>query len=303
MLFSVSNRLPLPIWGLSVDRYFDDSPTVALSSVPPLSDAQFAIEIRPRLRGHYPEQTPQVACSFPFGIWTARRQLQQVMPLTVWPKTYPIIGVSPLTGREVADQGDGQRGGRTGDFVGLRDFRRGDSAKFIHWIASARTDSLVVTERGGPECAEVSLWMDTSESDLELLACQVRVAASLAIHFHSSSTPMRMILGDRLVRFARGSKGRRHLLDAFAAVPARGTGERRGRGAKKKRAPARLRGQVGIQVDADPKEQRVAISIEDPRGGRRAGGIRTRLEIDPAGDVASQMERLWREVADVQRAA
>lgn len=296
MLFSVANRLPVPVWGLSVEQYFDQSPTVALSSVPPLSTAEFGIEIRPRLRGHYPQQTPQVACSFPFGIWTARRPLQQVAPLTVWPQVFEIAGVSSLAGRDLADEGEGQRGGRSGDFVGIRGFRRGDSAKFIHWIASVRTDSLVVTERGGPECAEVSLWLDTSESDVELLACQVRVAASIAVHFQSRATPMRVVLGDRPVRFAAGSRGRRHLLDALAAIPATGSG-------RSSRSPTTAHGQAGIRIQADPACQRVLVLIDDPRGGRRAGGVRSRIEIDPMENVSGQMERLWREVNDVHRAA
>ena len=96
MVLSVRNRIPMPVWGLAIEGYLDEQyfdsnsideaePTVGLACVPPLCTADYAVEVTPVMRGHYPISTPRVACSFPFGIWTARRPIGEVKPLTVWP--------------------------------------------------------------------------------------------------------------------------------------------------------------------------------------------------------------------------
>lgn len=166
-VLAVRNYLPIPVWGLAIEGYLDcqsaddSKPTVGLASVPPLCTAEYFFNLQPKLRGHYPAVKPQVACSFPFGIWTARRELVEVKPLTVWPKVYRLLGVAPLVGQSRADQGEGNRPGGSGDFIGVRSFRRGDAAKHVNWIASARSESLIVNERGGPEAVEVHVWIDT----------------------------------------------------------------------------------------------------------------------------------------------
>ena len=61
MVLTARNRIPLPIFGLSVEGYLDSevieagdqpSPTVALACVPPLCDADFSITVHPSMRGH-----------------------------------------------------------------------------------------------------------------------------------------------------------------------------------------------------------------------------------------------------------
>ncbi len=306
MIFKVRNRLPIPIWGLSVEGYLDaepaDSsaanlPTVALSCVPPICVADYAVTVHPRLRGHYPIQTPQVACSFPFGIWTARRELKSMKPLTVWPKVYPIDGTCPLTGRSNADHGDGHRGGRSGDMVGVRAFRRGDSPRHIHWIASARTETLVVTERGGPQCVEVDLWLDTTATS-STLAWRIRVAASVMTHLQSASTPMQIVLGDRPLQFARGAKGHRQILDALADVPNKGAGKTD----QAKRATIDHK-KVRVEIGGTTDHGVVEVTIIRPTGGKRAGGQTRRVQIDCRRAPDEQIANLWPEVCNETFAA
>jgi uncharacterized protein (DUF58 family) len=101
MVVSVRNRIPIPVWGLAIEGYLDSQasdvakPTVGLACVPPLCCADYSVNVTPSLRGHYPITKPQVTCSFPFGIWTARRELVELKSLTVWPKIYPVVGRLP----------------------------------------------------------------------------------------------------------------------------------------------------------------------------------------------------------------
>ncbi|TWT84566.1 hypothetical protein CA13_60460 [Planctomycetes bacterium CA13] len=305
MVLSVRNRIPLPVWGLAVEGFLDrDSsdeakPAIGLACVPPLCTADYCVDVTPTLRGHYPVTKPQVTCSFPFGIWTARRELSDVKPLTVWPKIYPVLGVMPIVGKANADQGDGSRGGRSGDFVGVRAFRRGDSAKHVNWVASARSDSMIVTERGGPQSVELEVLVDTncyeatSHASRESLARRVRVAASVLSSLHQSRIATRVRLGDRSLAYRFDSRARRQMLDALASIPINGEPcEQISLGS------ARVR-----MVISGSSSGKVLVQINNPLGGRRAGGAIREILLGHSDHLATAMANLWKEVRDVDVAA
>ena len=306
MVVSVRNRIPIPVWGLVVEGYLDaggssqcesddEIPTVGLACVPPMCVSDFGITLNPSLRGHYPVQTPHVACSFPFGIWTARRKMTTTKSLTVWPKVFPVNGTCPLVGKANAEHGDGNRGGRSGDFVGVRAYRRGDSAKHINWVASARVDSLVVTERGGPQCVNWKCWsIPACHGSREQLADRIRVAASVLINLHQANVPMRVTIGSRRLRLTCGSAGRRQILDAMADVPADGIDDPIERTAIKKHAV--------IELTTDDRGHAIVRMI-DPQGGRRAGGRLTTKQFRSEEDLADQVRAFWAEVRDADVAA
>jgi len=315
MLFSVHNRLPLPVWGLAVEGYLDckgdqSMPTVGLASVPPLCSADYPILIRPELRGRYPVTPPRAVCAFPFGIWTARRELLSCTPLMVWPRVYPIAGHCPFIGPTNAESGEGLRGGRSGDFVGVRPFRRGDSPKHIHWAHLARTDQWIITERGGPQCVELEVILDPSGRSLrsqwndsqarESLAWRVRVAASILVAVRQESIPIRIRLGDQPLVAARGPQGTRRLLDQLAEIPADGLPWI----ANHDREPSGNGRTVQIQICRDERDAaRVRIDVWDPHGGRRAGGGRMSHVVDCCDSMEGQLQVLWRELGDVTQAA
>ena len=304
MVVSVRNRVPVPVWGLVVEGYLDVGedtacdnavPTVGLACVPPLCVSNYGITLSPSLRGHYPVQTPQVACSFPFGIWTARRKMTTTKSLTVWPKVFPVNGTCPFIGETNAEHGEGNRGGRSGDFVGVRAYRRGDSAKHINWVASARVDSLVVTERGGPQCVELEVLVDTTRlGTREQLADRIRVAASVLINLHQANVPIRVTIGSQRLRLTSGSAGRRQILDAMADVPIDGNSDSILRTTTNKHAV--------IQFTTDDRGHAIVRMI-DPRGGRRAGGHLTTKRLRSGKALVDQVLAFWTEVRDADVAA
>ncbi|MEM8668393.1 MAG: DUF58 domain-containing protein [Planctomycetota bacterium] len=298
MIFSVRNRIPIPLWGLAVEGYLDGPgdeslPVVALSHVPPICVADYAITVKPSMRGHYPIKTPKIACSFPFGIWTARRELRSVDPLTVWPRVYRITDVCPLTGTARTDIGDGQRGGRSGDFIGVRDFRRGDSLRHIHWAQSARTDSLIVTERGGPQSAEVDVYIDPTigkRDTRQTLAVRMRVAASLLSHLHSSQVPAHVSIGGKVIRHGLGQMGRRQLLNALSDVPIDGADS-------VDPAPKnsdRIRIEI-VGVDSDPTEI-VVVKVTEANVFSRTGHSARRLAVRSEDSLEDRLVRFWQEL-------
>ncbi|MDX1928898.1 MAG: DUF58 domain-containing protein [Pirellulaceae bacterium] len=242
LMLTVRNRLPLPLWGLMVEGYLaspvvqtgligdaslesDPTPDVGLACVPPLCNATFRLSIRPEYRGFYPVEAPVVACAFPFGIWTARRKIKHVTPVTVWPKRVDLSGLLDIGGAKNADEGVGERVGSSGDFLGVRAFRRGDSLRSIHWVQTARLDSLVVCDRTGPQRQTVSLELDTQpiEDGLlvnrEHLAWRIRIVASLAELLCARHIPFQLVIDNDTHVLAMGKRGLKQALDLLAAIP------------------------------------------------------------------------------------
>ena len=288
LIFAVRSRLPVPVWGLSVEGYLtqvgdETRPTVGLSSVPPVCSAEYPISVRPTFRGRYPAQPPKLACGFPFGIWTARRELQIVRPLTVWPKVYSIRGVCPFVGVMSADEGEGQRGGRSGDFVGVRPYRRGDSLKHLHWAHLARTDQWIISERGGPQSVDLEVALNPyrpsfrgGESEREAfrqsLSWRVRVAASVLVAARNGSVPVRFRLGDRIVPAVHGRRGIRQWLDELADIPGDGIDATKVRSAPGWSAPGS--GAARVAGDEEPK---VGLDVEGRIGMEARFGDRGRV--------------------------
>ena len=242
LLLTVRNRLPLPLWGLMIEGYLaapivqkgligdasleqEVKPDVGLACVPALCEATFRLSIRPEYRGVYPVETPAVACAFPFGIWTARRQIQNVTPVTVWPMRVDLTGLLDIGGAKAADEGVGERVGTSGEFLGVRAFRRGDSLRSIHWVQTARMDSLVVCDRSGPQRQTVSLELDTqriaenARVAREHLAWRVRIVASLAELLCARHIPFQLAIDGEAYTLAHGPKGLKQALNHLAAVP------------------------------------------------------------------------------------
>jgi uncharacterized protein (DUF58 family) len=234
---SVRNYLPLPIMGLMIEGYLTDSsmrfeieetsgiPEAALERIPALSTATYRLPISAEYRGRYPQKAPKITCAFPFGIWTARSEIRDLSPVTVLPLLIPITEEFEFTGAQLADFGVGNRASTHGDFLGVRDFRRGDSLRNIHWVQSARQDQLVVCERGGPQNQALELHLSTAPcqgSNVECrenLAWRVRIAASLVELLCARHLPYRLIVDGRLCGIADGASGKRPALKQLAAIP------------------------------------------------------------------------------------
>ena len=71
------------------------------------------------------------------------------------------------------------------DFRGLREYTRGDNAKWIHWKSSARVQKLLVKEFEEPQARRVLIMLDTN---LQRMGIQRFPAFELAISFAASVT-------------------------------------------------------------------------------------------------------------------
>ncbi|MEM6473637.1 MAG: DUF58 domain-containing protein [Planctomycetota bacterium] len=313
---TVRNRLLLPIWGLAVEGYLDrrhdefdsDIPTVALAYVRGMTANGYRFSIRPQLRGKYPNGISTLTCSFPFGIWTARRELTDLKPVTVWPKYYPIDGECAMTGKQSTDRGDGNRSGRTGDFIGLRDYRQGDCMKSVNWTATARLGELVVTERGGPQCRAMRVLINArNEHSREVFAERVRVAASVLVNLHEAEIPLQVQIGKLSFLVRRGRDGFAQMMDALTEIPVDGDAN-----AEK---PEPVTGSASILIDSDRRGNPTAC-ITDPSVNHRLRDEQQHRVFklstketpsDSAAEssdvIAEQVRTFWTEVRDANLVA
>lgn len=141
------------------------------------------------LRGVHTLGPLELRTSYPLGIASAHRILAGTeMSLVVYPSTFPIadlplLGASrwPIGGVKAVSQAGGG-----GEFFAVREYRNGDSARRIHWPASAKRGELIVREYEYQHATEVMLALDLNrsahvghgrESTLEYM---VKIAASIA---------------------------------------------------------------------------------------------------------------------------
>ncbi len=98
-------------------------------------------------RGVYEKGEVFIVSSFPFGLLEARKRLQVKTSLTVYPRYYllkslPLLESASFPGELL----HAERRSLGEDYYGVREYRPGDSLRYIHWKKSASINKLVVKE-------------------------------------------------------------------------------------------------------------------------------------------------------------
>lgn len=225
----LSNAWPWPVWGLALRGGFSEDAAAImarLSSLPGRKTVLVRWTFVPSRRGVYPFGDPIVTTGFPFGLRLCRRRLSASQRLIVWPRTYAVGPVPMWAGdRQVEGKVSRPPVGTTGDVVGLRPYRRGDSPRRIHWRQTARQDRLIVCELQGSARPAILLVLDSDRRVHEADGPDgsgewlIRIAASLAKGWLEQGAPVGLMFGDQVFPPASGMAQSRRLLDALAQLP------------------------------------------------------------------------------------
>jgi uncharacterized protein (DUF58 family) len=203
-----------------------------VSCVPGRSKRRFDVSVRCEKRGYYQLGPAGLASSFPLGLAEARQYRNDgVQSLTVYPDVFPIVSM-PLRGALSQIHRGGHllpEGAGAAEFSGLREYRRGDNPRHIHWLTTARLNELMVKEFEPLASACLYLVLDqASETNLgrgryAIFEYAVRIAASIAKYACAVNIPTRLIgQGKRTLYLPVGS-GENHyqrILDELAVVAA-----------------------------------------------------------------------------------
>ncbi|MBN1941861.1 MAG: DUF58 domain-containing protein [Phycisphaerae bacterium] len=179
-------------------------------------------------RGRVDLQGVRLATKFPFGLVMVKRDVEQPASLVVWPAKGRIKSNLFRRGALEASSAPPSRlqGGQD-EFFGLREYRPGDSPRWIHWRRSAGRETPVVREMAHPVPDVLFLVLDTRLDKKEVLSewqreRMLRFAATLIDQALMRGFQVGMAMagadGPRVFSPAMGVGARTGLLDALADV-------------------------------------------------------------------------------------
>lgn len=171
-----------------------------------------------------------VACGFPFGIVTARRNFDRPERILIYPSTRSLARRT-MHRLLQADFADGKRTTHVDDgdeFFGLREYRPGDSQRVIDWKHTARTGVLISREMRRLARPTIIVCLDLRDEraceDHEAVEHAIALCASLLTTAHKQGSRIGMIvLGVVCPAFAAHHSGamRHAMLAALARLDVR----------------------------------------------------------------------------------
>ena len=234
VILTLRNRLPWSAWGLAVRGGFGDPahetgkdlPVVTIARAPGRRLVRCRWLFVPTSRGVYPRCVPRLTTGFPFGLWENQRTVAVETPLVVWPQTFPVGPMPPISGdQQVEGNVSRNKVGSSGDVLGVRPYRRGDAPRRIHWGQSARHDRLIVCELQTNSRPVVQFVVDTDshahtgrgrDSSREWA---IRIAASLARGWLETGAQVGAVWHGQVIPAASGRTQLHRLLDSLALLP------------------------------------------------------------------------------------
>ncbi len=212
-----TNRMPRARHAISIE-YGDRRARsrAALLELPAQGERELFLDLPAPRRGEWPAPAFAVATYYPLGLTRSfTRRIRPAARAMVYPRPD-----DSMASRQFADAQPGAAGAHPegDDFVGLREFRAGDSPRRVDWKAAARMQSLKTKQFGGSETSEI--WLDydalaplDTETRLSRLAALI-VAAERAGQRYGLRLPGEHILP------AQGSAHYHRTLTALALFPA-----------------------------------------------------------------------------------
>jgi hypothetical protein len=152
--------------------------------IPPHQEVEVQIEVTPLRRGILRFKGVTLARTDPFGLFRALAGVPAPQTTLILPRRYPLPPVA-LPGVMKYQEGGvalASNVGQSEEFVALRDYRRGDPLRHIHWRSWAKTGKPIVKEFEDEFFVRHALVLDTfSDQPLgEAFEEAVSVAASFA---------------------------------------------------------------------------------------------------------------------------
>jgi uncharacterized protein (DUF58 family) len=161
--------------------------------------------VRSDVRGRFEVGPMTVRVRDPFGMVQLGRSFRGTTPLVVTPRTVPLPAI-PLEG---GHRGSGDNRPRafavgTAEDVGIREYRRGDDLRRVHWRSSARAGELMVRREEQPGQSRLTLLVDNrsrahrGQGVGSTLEAAVSAAASVGVHLTRRGYDVRLVTASGL---------------------------------------------------------------------------------------------------------
>lgn len=150
-------------------------------------------------RGLYSLGPAEVKAKDPFGLLHFIRRFPETTEVVVYPEVHDLPGF-PLRGSGADAGARGAVSQRGDEFSGLREYRRGDERRHIHWKSVARTGELVVREFAATAPRRYAVTVDLQRAGLRGSEAEVEdsisAGASVLSHLAAEGLPSKLLLSD-----------------------------------------------------------------------------------------------------------
>lgn len=163
----------------------------------------------------------------PFGFFAAQREAAAPTGVLVFP-AYRTLQRFPLLDRRPATHNPFARVGQGGEFLGVREYRPGDSPRHVHWRSTARVGRLVVKEFAEETQPGLTVVVDLrataviGDDDDNTLERALQAAATLAHYADGRGLPLTLAANSRAWPAPLGPVSRWAALNYLARVQAEG---------------------------------------------------------------------------------
>lgn len=165
-----------------------------------LGSRRLTYQVRSDVRGRFEIGPMTVRVSDPFGLVELGRSFQSSTALTVTPRPVPLTAVGAVAGQSAA--GDARPRSFTSgsaEDVTVREYRRGDELRRVHWRSSARVGELMVRREEQPWQSRATVLLDNrthahrGTGAASSFEAAVVVAASVAVHLERQGFTVRLV--------------------------------------------------------------------------------------------------------------
>ncbi|TNM45126.1 DUF58 domain-containing protein [Nocardioides albidus] len=184
--------------------------------------------VRSDIRGRYVVGPVVARLADPFGLVERRRSIGGTAQLTVTPRVVPLPSI-PLAG---GWQGAGEHrpqafASGSAEDVSVREYRRGDDLRRVHWRSSARVGELMVRREEQPWEAHATVLLDNrrlahrGHGPASSLEAAVVAAASVTIHLEQHGYAVQLCTADGIAGvdgIGRGALGSERALECLAVL-------------------------------------------------------------------------------------
>jgi uncharacterized protein (DUF58 family) len=196
-----------------------------LPLLPPKGTVEVTVRVLPHRRGPLVLTGGLLARSDPFGLFRAFSRVRKPHTVLVLPRRYPIppLALPGLTQYQPGGVAMAAGVGESEEFISLREYRRGDSMRRIHWRSTARRGEPVVKEYQDEHFTRHALVLDTfcEAAHDALFEEAVAVAASFACTIPDQDSLLDLIFvgpDTVCVTTGRGVGHAQQMLEVLAAV-------------------------------------------------------------------------------------
>jgi uncharacterized protein (DUF58 family) len=196
-----------------------------LPTLAPGGASDVTLELIPQKRGLLRFEGLTVAFPDPFGFFRSFRQIPLKQSMLILPKRYYIPNLAMPGSMQYQEGGVALASsvGQSEEFVALRDYRRGDPLRHIHWKSVSKTGRLIVKEFQDEFFVRHALILDTFAVNprLDVFEEAVSIAASFACTVRTQESLLDlMFVGPQAFCFTigRGVGHTEQMLEILASV-------------------------------------------------------------------------------------